>query len=78
MTKELNGTKIATNCAAPGAVATETFFSTLEEELVKECINDSPLLRLREPKDIAAVIGFLMSNDGEWVNGQVVPVNGGA
>ncbi|GAB4845641.1 hypothetical protein Ancab_039042 [Ancistrocladus abbreviatus] len=76
--KELKGTKITANCVALGVIATESFFSMSDEDLVQECINNSPLLRLGEPKDVAAVIGFLVSDDGEWVNGQVVPVTGGA
>ena len=34
--------------------------------------------RLGRPDDIAAMVAFLMSDDGEWVNGQVLSVDGGA
>ncbi|GAB4845644.1 hypothetical protein Ancab_039045 [Ancistrocladus abbreviatus] len=76
--KELKGTKITANCVALGAFATEAYFSIVDEEFVKKCINFSPLLRLGEPRDVAVVLGFLVSDDGEWVNGQVIPINGGA
>jgi 3-oxoacyl-[acyl-carrier protein] reductase len=33
--------------------------------------------RLGTPGDIAAVIGFLASPAGRWINGQVIHVNGG-
>jgi NAD(P)-dependent dehydrogenase (short-subunit alcohol dehydrogenase family) len=33
--------------------------------------------RLGEPADIAAMVAHLMSDDGEWINGQVISVNGG-
>ena len=33
--------------------------------------------RLGEPKDIAAMAAFLMSDDAEWITGQVISVNGG-
>ncbi|GAB4845643.1 hypothetical protein Ancab_039044 [Ancistrocladus abbreviatus] len=75
--KELKGTKITANCVALGAFATEAYFSIADEEFVKKCINLSPLLRLGEPRDVAVVLGFLVSDDGEWVNGQVIPINGG-
>ena len=34
-------------------------------------------LTLGEPRDIAAAVAFLMSDDGEWINGQVMSVDGG-
>jgi NAD(P)-dependent dehydrogenase (short-subunit alcohol dehydrogenase family) len=34
--------------------------------------------RLGRPEDIAAAVAFLMSADGEWINGQVISVDGGA
>ncbi|KAJ9695674.1 hypothetical protein PVL29_010914 [Vitis rotundifolia] len=77
MAKELKGTGITVNCVAPGPIATDMFFSGKSEEDVKKAIEDSPLSRLGETKDVASVVGFLASDGGEWVNGQVVRVNGG-
>ena len=34
--------------------------------------------RLGAPEDIAAMVAFLASDDGEWINGQVFNVDGGA
>ena len=33
--------------------------------------------RMGEPEDIAGVVAFLASDDGAWVNGQQIIVNGG-
>lgn len=33
--------------------------------------------RLGETIDVAKVVGFLASDDSEWVNGQVICVDGG-
>ncbi len=33
--------------------------------------------RLGHPEDIAAMVALLFSDDGEWINGQVVSVDGG-
>jgi len=38
----------------------------------------SPLDRIGVPEDIARVIAFLASEDGRWINGQVIAVSGGA
>jgi NAD(P)-dependent dehydrogenase (short-subunit alcohol dehydrogenase family) len=37
----------------------------------------SPLGRIAEPDDIAAVIRFLLSKDAAYVTGTVIPVDGG-
>jgi NAD(P)-dependent dehydrogenase (short-subunit alcohol dehydrogenase family) len=37
----------------------------------------SPLGRIAQPSDVAAVIRFLMSEDAGYVNGTIVPVDGG-
>ena len=75
--KELKGTGITVNCVAPGPIATEMFFEGKTEEQVKKVIEECPMSRLGETKDVAPVVGFLASDGGEWVNGQVIRANGG-
>lgn len=38
----------------------------------------SPVARVGQPIDIARVVGFLASQDGEWVNGKVIGIDGAA
>ncbi|KAI3474599.1 hypothetical protein Pfo_029601 [Paulownia fortunei] len=77
MAKELKGTGITANCVAPGPVATDMFYegdrADAEEKAVAEC----PLGRMGKVDDVAPVVGFLASDAGEWVNGQIIRVNGG-
>ncbi|RDX88961.1 NADPH-dependent aldehyde reductase-like protein, chloroplastic, partial [Mucuna pruriens] len=77
LAKELKGTQITANCVAPGPIATEMFFEGKTEEMVNRVVQESPLGRLGEAKDVAPVVGFLACDAGEWVNGQIVRVNGG-
>ncbi|XP_068635025.1 NADPH-dependent aldehyde reductase-like protein, chloroplastic [Aristolochia californica] len=77
LAKEMKGTRITANCVAPGPVATEMFFAGKSEEVVKQNAEENPLSRLGEPIDVAAVVGFLAGDSGEWINGQVIRVNGG-
>ena len=77
LAKELRGTGITANCVAPGPIATELFFEGKSEAVLERLKNESPFERLGEVKDVAPVVGFLASDAGEWVNGQVVRVNGG-
>ena len=75
--KELRGRHITVNAVAPGPVATALFFDGKTDEQIKTYANMPPLQRLGEPADIAAVVGFLVSPAGGWVNGQVLRANGG-
>ncbi|KAG8371807.1 hypothetical protein BUALT_Bualt12G0001600 [Buddleja alternifolia] len=75
--KELKGSGITVNCVAPGPVATELFYAGKSEEMVQRIVDSCPLGRLGQPNDVAQIIGFLASDAGEWVNGQVIRVNGG-
>ncbi|GLT64563.1 hypothetical protein SLA2020_370490 [Shorea laevis] len=77
LAKELKGTQITANVVAPGPVATEMFFAGKTEETVKRIVDATPLGRLGEPNDISGIVGFLATDAGEWINGQVIRVNGG-
>ncbi|KAI4386655.1 hypothetical protein MLD38_004571 [Melastoma candidum] len=75
--KELKGTGITANCVAPGPIASEMFYAGKTEEMVKRIVDACPMGRIGDGKDVAEVVGFLVGDGGEWVNGQVVRVNGG-
>lgn len=77
LAKELKGTGITANCVAPGPTATELFLEGKSEERVKMIAESNPFGRIGETKDISPVVGFLASDSGEWVNGQIIRVNGG-
>ncbi|XP_030463813.2 NADPH-dependent aldehyde reductase-like protein, chloroplastic [Syzygium oleosum] len=77
LAKELKGTGITANCVAPGPIATEMFFVGKTEEMINKVIQECPHSRLGETKDVAPLVGFLVTDAAEWINGQVVRVNGG-
>jgi 3-oxoacyl-[acyl-carrier protein] reductase len=78
LAKELKGTGITANCVAPGATATGMFLEGKTEEMIKRIGEDNPFGRIGESKDIFSVVGFLATDSAEWVNGQIIRVNGGA
>jgi 3-oxoacyl-[acyl-carrier protein] reductase len=75
--KELKGRDITVNCVAPGATATEQWLRGKSEELQQTIAKLSPLNRLGTPEDIAGLVAFLVSPQGQWVNGQIIRANGG-
>jgi NAD(P)-dependent dehydrogenase (short-subunit alcohol dehydrogenase family) len=69
---------IRCNAVAPGLTATAAIraapaWSDLQSAALKRM--RSP--RVGEPADVAAMVAFLMSDEGAWVNGQVINIDGG-
>lgn len=77
LAKELKGTGITANCVAPGPIATEMFYEGKTEEMINKVINECPHGRLGQTQDVTPVVGFLAGDASEWVNGQIIRVNGG-
>lgn len=77
LSKELRGKNISVNCVAPGPTETDLFTEGKSQELIDKLANMSPMERLGQPEDIANVVSFLASDEGHWVNGQVLRANGG-
>ena len=75
--KELRGRHITVNAVAPGPVATDLFRKGKSPELIEHFAKMPPLERLGQPEDISGVVSFLASQDGGWINGQVLRANGG-
>ncbi|QDK97902.1 SDR family oxidoreductase [Acinetobacter tandoii] len=77
LAKELRGRNITVNGIAPGPTATELFLDGKSEELIKKLSQAAPLERLGTVEDIAAVLDFAVNEASNWVNAQVLRVNGG-
>ncbi|KAF3610013.1 hypothetical protein DY000_02050902 [Brassica cretica] len=75
MTRELKGTGITANCVAPGPIATEMFYEGKSSEVVEKIAAENPFGRVGEVKDVVPLVGFLACDGGEWINGQIIPVN---
>jgi NAD(P)-dependent dehydrogenase (short-subunit alcohol dehydrogenase family) len=70
------GPAIRVNAVAPAVVKTR-FATALYEGREEQVAAQYPLKRLGEPQDIANVVAFLLSQDADWMTGQVVVVDGG-
>ena len=70
---ELASRNITVNCVAPGPIATEMIAGAPLEEMLKAV----PMRRAGTPEEVAAIVGFLMSDEAGYVTRQVIGVNGG-
>jgi NAD(P)-dependent dehydrogenase (short-subunit alcohol dehydrogenase family) len=69
---------IRCNAVAPGFTATETIRSVRHwPDLEAAALKRIRAPRVGDPGDVAALVAFLLSAEGEWINGQVVNVDGG-
>ena len=80
LSAELGSRWIRVNAIAPGYTRSEGTAAAglLGEENVKHYISLTPLGRLGEPEDIAAVAVFLASDASSWITGETIRVGGGA
>ncbi|CAM3742229.1 3-oxoacyl-[acyl-carrier-protein] reductase [Mesobacillus thioparans] len=74
--KELSSRGITVNAIAPGFITTD-MTDKLNEEVKSEMLKQIPLARFGEPKDIARTVIFLASEDGAYMTGQTLHVDGG-
>lgn len=78
---ELAADKIRVNAVAPAVVETPVYGTFLSDAQVKEVLPTfngfHPLGRNGQPKDVAAAIEFLASNEADWITGAILALDGG-
>jgi NAD(P)-dependent dehydrogenase (short-subunit alcohol dehydrogenase family) len=70
------GPSIRVNAVAPAVVKTK-FAAALYADGEDEVSAAYPMKRLGNPEDVAALVGFLVSDEASWISGETVRVDGG-
>ena len=76
LAREIGSRGITVNVVAPGFIDTD-MTRGLDEQQRGALLRDIPLQRLGAPGDIAAAVLFLASEQGGYITGQTLHVNGG-
>ena len=76
LTREVGSRGITINVVAPGFIDTD-MTAALDESTKKAILGTIPAGRYGEPSEVAQVIKFLVSADGAYISGAVIPVDGG-
>jgi 3-oxoacyl-[acyl-carrier protein] reductase len=76
LARELAPRNITANVVAPGFVDTD-MTAALPEERKKDILASIPLARYATADEVAGVVAFLASEDGGYITGAVIPVDGG-
>jgi len=75
---ELASAKIRVNVVAPSLTDTRLAGQILSTDQKREAASRRhPLGRFGKPGDIAAIVTFLLSDEADWMTGQIIGVDGG-
>ncbi|HID03515.1 MAG TPA: 3-oxoacyl-[acyl-carrier-protein] reductase [Desulfobacterales bacterium] len=76
MAREFSARNITVNSVAPGYIETD-MTRDLPEEIQEKIKAQIPLARLGSTENVAGAVAYLVGEDGSYVTGQTIHVNGG-
>lgn len=76
LAKEAGPSGVRVNCLCPGVIQTD-MLREYDEDALNALKEETPLLRLGTPRDVAQAAFFLCGGDSSFITGQALGVNGG-
>lgn len=76
LAKEVGPSNITVNCVAPGVIQTD-MLNTFSKEDLDALTEETPLGKIGNPDDIAAAVSYFVSNQSDFITGQILSPNGG-
>jgi len=76
---------IRVNAIAPGAILTELIMASFEklssgagwQAFGEAFVSNNPMKRFGQPEEVASLVAFLLSDEAAYVNGAIIPIDGG-
>jgi enoyl-[acyl-carrier protein] reductase I len=69
---------IRANCIQAGVTDTSSFRMIPESDKIREITTmRNPFKRLTKPEEVANVVYLLCTDEASWINGSIIPVDGG-
>lgn len=69
---------IRVNAVGPGSIMTDMLRTVADDpESKRRLLTRTPLLRIGEPDEVAAIVAFLASSDASYITGQTIYADGG-
>lgn len=68
---------VTVNAVAPGFIATESEVEGMDEEFIALETEKVMVKRAGQPEDVANLVSFLASDDANFINNQVIKIDGG-
>lgn len=68
---------VTVNAVAPGFIATESEVGGMDEEFIRMEEEKIMVRRVGQPSEVASLVKFLSSDEGAFINNQVIKINGG-
>ena len=71
---ELATRGVTVNVVAPGIISSDMTKDIFDKDAIASLV---PMKRAGTPEEVAALVGFLASDDAAYITGQVISINGG-
>lgn len=68
---------VTVNAIAPGLIATESEIADYDEEFTQMELEKILVRRMGEPKEVAKLVKFLISDDASYINNSIIRIDGG-
>ncbi len=76
LAKEFAGKGVTVNAIAPGFIETD-MVKGVPNDVLDKIVARIPLGRLGKASEVAGTVAYLASQDGDYITGQVIDINGG-
>ena len=74
LSMEVASRGVTVNAVAPGIIASPMADAVFDKALIDQMV---PAKRAGTPEEVAALVGFLASDEAGYISGQVISINGG-